>query len=144
MNHCDRSQQGSSAQSSISLNIMEPQHLLLHEFNEQLPAWVPVEHRQSPRLDSEAVVKVVSWNLDGLGPICAGVRASAAMEHLRLRFGEAPGHLVIMLQEVTSQSLRAMQEHPWVRRNFVLSNIEAPSSLYKHIPGETFIMRKME
>ena len=53
-------------------------------------------------------------------------RASAAMAHLKEVFGDPPLPLVIMLQEVDSQSLAAILTHSWIRDNFVLSNVEAP------------------
>ncbi len=57
-------------------------------------------------------------------------RASAAMAHLKEVFGDPPPPLVIMLQEVTSQSLAAILTDSWIRNYFVLSNVEAPHKYF--------------
>ena len=75
------------------------------------------------------LLRVVSWNLDFMAPGRAR-RASAAMAHLKEVFGDPPPPLVIMLQEVNSQSLAAILTHSWIRNNFVLSNVEAPQNYF--------------
>ena len=49
-----------------------------------------------------------------------------------------------MFQEVSFESLRVILESPWVRRNFILSNVRPPESVYKDIPGESFILSCVE
>ena len=56
-------------------------------------------------------------------------RTYAAMNHLKEIFGSSPPPLVIMLQEVTSESLAAILAHLWVRDNFLLSNVVAPQKI---------------
>ena len=76
-----------------------------------------------------SLLRVVSWNIDFMAPGRAS-RASAAMAHLKEVFGHPPPPLVIMLQEVHGQSLEAILSHSWIRDNFVLSNVEAPSRYF--------------
>lgn len=76
-----------------------------------------------------SLLRVVSWNIDFMAPGRAS-RASAAMAHLKEVFGDPPPPLVIMLQEVNSQSLAAILTHSWIRNNFVLSNVEAPQNYF--------------
>ena len=75
------------------------------------------------------LLRVVSWNIDFVTPGCTR-RASAAMTHLKEIFGDSPPPLVIMLQEVTNQSLAAILTHSWVRNNFALSDVEAPERYF--------------
>ena len=76
-----------------------------------------------------SLLRVVSWNIDFMAPGRAN-RAFAAMVHLKEVFGDPPPPLVIMLQEVDSQSLAAILTHSWIRNNFVLSNVEAPPKYF--------------
>lgn len=67
-------------------------------------------------------------NLDFSRPYPA-VRASAALAHIKHVFGGDPNRLVMMLQELRSESLQAVLEHEWVQQNFAVSNVEPPQSL---------------
>jgi hypothetical protein len=58
-------------------------------------------------------------------------RASAALGHLEEHFGTGPGNLIVMLEEVRHESLKAILENGWVQRNFVLTNAVSPNSLYR-------------
>jgi hypothetical protein len=49
-----------------------------------------------------------------------------------------------MLQEVCRESLQVIMENSWVQRNFVLSNVDPPESLYTNILGESFILKHLE
>ncbi|KAK3348938.1 Endonuclease/exonuclease/phosphatase, partial [Lasiosphaeria hispida] len=90
-------------------------------------------------------IKVVSWNLMGLERIAVEARTSAALDHLRERFGESPSHLIIMFQEVTSRVIRAIMDHPWAQRHFILSNIEGPVSRFHDTPGsDSFVLREID
>ncbi|KAL9607937.1 MAG: hypothetical protein Q9167_007198 [Letrouitia subvulpina] len=75
------------------------------------------------------LLRIVSWNINFMAPGSAR-RAFAIMSHLEEIFGDSPPSLVVMLQEVNSQSLAAILTHAWVRNNFVLSNIEAPQRYF--------------
>jgi tyrosyl-DNA phosphodiesterase 2 len=48
------------------------------------------------------------------------------MDHLEEIFGDPSSPLVVMLQEVHYESLSAILEHPWIRKNFALSNAHPP------------------
>lgn len=87
------------------------------------------------------MLNVVSWNIDGFRPGEA-TRANTALNHLRELFGTAPGQLVVMLQDVCIESLRAMLARPWIRQNFIVTNVKAPKSIYSEISGETFTSKE--
>lgn len=57
-------------------------------------------------------------------------RASAAMDYLKSLFGDPSPPMVIMLQEVRKESLSAIQEHPWIRENFMLSDLDPPGRYF--------------
>ncbi|MCJ1328810.1 hypothetical protein MMC10_005487 [Thelotrema lepadinum] len=71
-------------------------------------------------------------------------RASAALEHLRLLFGDTLRRQVIMLQEVLLESLQAILDNPWVQTNFAVSNVCPPNSLCTDVLGETFVMTRVD
>lgn len=71
-------------------------------------------------------------------------RASAALGHLNELFGELSGPLVVMFQEVRYESLQVIMNNAWVQRNFILLNVDPPASVYTDIPGESFILRKLD
>jgi tyrosyl-DNA phosphodiesterase 2 len=48
-----------------------------------------------------------------------------------------------MLQEVGRESLQVIMENSWVQRNFVLSNVDPPESIYTDIRGDSFILREL-
>lgn len=83
---------------------------------------------------------MVSWNICFHSPDPAA-RASAVADYLNTKFGETPGYLAIMLQEVRPESLQAVLQNTWIQRNFLLSNLHPPESLYTDIPGDHFTMR---
>ena len=49
----------------------------------------------------------------------------------------------MMFQEVCHESLQVMLQNPWMQRNFVLSNIIPPESVYTNIPGDSFMLRRV-
>lgn len=110
----------------------EPQALSPHIYNHDSSTWVVAGHG-SQALERGRVLKVVSWNLECFGLDPEG-RASAALTHLKHLFGEAPEDVVVMLQEIRPESLRAILEHAWVQQNFTLSNIDTPAP--------SFVMRE--
>ena len=71
-------------------------------------------------------------------------RALAAMTHLKDVFGDPPTPLVIMLQEVHSDSLVAILEHSWIKKNFTISNVDAPERYFtlimvsQHLQAESW------
>lgn len=107
---------------------IEPEHLVPHAYNSATSAWAPADDASNaPALQPGTVVRLVAWNIHAPGPAPA-VRASAAMSYLERTFGETPGHLVLMLQEVRPAALQAILDHDWVRRNFVVSDAQDPPS----------------
>jgi tyrosyl-DNA phosphodiesterase 2 len=77
-------------------------------------------------------------------------RACAAMDHLRDSFGPKPPPIAVLLQEVHAESLNGILEHPWVRNNFAVSNVEAPQRYFtimmvsKHIETEKWFRVPLE
>lgn len=120
-----------------------PLFLRPHIYHPQSSSWAALEDNTQEGLKRGSVLKIVSWNIDFCSPSPAA-RASAVLEHLRALFGEVPGNLVIMLQEVRRESLQAILENSWVQRNFVLTNVDPPESLYTNIAGEGFVLTQLE
>ncbi|ERF77113.1 hypothetical protein EPUS_08680 [Endocarpon pusillum Z07020] len=107
-------------------------------------SWVALEKTKVQEgLGRGKLLKVVSGNIECFGPGPAA-RASAALGHLTGLFGEEPGPLVVMLQEVQRESLQAIMDNSWVQRNFVLSNVEPPESIYTDTAGDSFVLRDIE
>ncbi len=71
-------------------------------------------------------------------------RALSAMTHLKDVFGDPPPPSVIMLQEVDSDSLAAILEHSWIKKNFAISNVDAPERYFtlimvsQHLQAESW------
>lgn len=71
-------------------------------------------------------------------------RALSAMTHLKDVFGDPPPPSVIMLQEVHSDSLAAILEHSWIKKNFAISDVDAPERYFtlimvsQHIQAESW------
>ena len=71
-------------------------------------------------------------------------RTFSAMSYLKERFGDPPHPLVIMLQELTCESLRAILAHQWVKDHFAISEIEAPQRYFtlmmvsRDVPAENW------
>jgi len=71
-------------------------------------------------------------------------RAFSAMAHLKDVFGDPPPPLVIMLQEVDCDSLAAILEHSWIKKNFAISNVDAPQRYFtlmmvsQHLQAESW------
>jgi hypothetical protein len=40
--------------------------------------------------------------------------------------------------------LQAILENSWVQRNFLLSNVDPPDSLYRNIPGNSFVLKRLD
>jgi hypothetical protein len=81
------------------------------------------------------MLKVVSWNLCWNTPDPQR-RVAAILCHLQDVFGTEPNRLVVMFQEARLESLQAIEENSWVQRNFILTDSDAPESIYKDIPGK--------
>lgn len=89
------------------------------------------------------MLKVVSWNI--CSPTAGHeVRVTAALEHIQGLFGNLQDPIVMMFQEVCHPSLQAILQNPWVQRNFILSNTMPPESVYTNIPGNSFILRRLD
>lgn len=107
-------------------NCPTPQLLIPSIYVPMTSSWRPFKSVSEQGVFCQgSLLRVVSWNIDFMAPGRAS-RASAAMAYLKEVFGDPPPPLVIMLQEVHSQSLEAIVSHSWIRNNFVLSNIEPP------------------
>ena len=89
-------------------------------------AWEPVSHTRPP-LRRGSTLTIASWKLDWSSPDPAA-RTLAALDHLEHVFGTEPEDLVIMLQEISTPAMRTMLESPWVRRNFLLSDMMPPET----------------
>ncbi len=126
------------AQAPIASKSLEP-----HAYCEDSSLWVSQEKLTQNSFQRGTTLKIVSWNIDLASPGPAE-RASAVMKHLKEHFGDAPESLVVMLQEVRHESLQAILENPWVRRNFAVSDVEAPQAMYKNILGESFLIEQSE
>jgi hypothetical protein len=96
-----------------------------------MASWLPAATTSTvPPLQPGAVIKLVSWNLDRVGPapLC---RALVAMSHLQGTFGNDAGPLVVMLQGLHPSSLQGILDHPWVRANFVVSDARPPADFVR-------------
>lgn len=120
-----------------------PQLLRPQIFHPQPSTWVALENNIGEGLERGEIVKVVSWNILWSKPDPAA-RTSAALGHLNELFGEVSRPLVVMLQEVRRESLQVILDNAWVQRNFILSDVDPPASLYTDIPGKSFIMRQLD
>lgn len=128
----------------VHQEVIPPHQLLSHSYCEKLSTWTPTKHASATQVPLNTVIKVVSWNIWGLYNIGIEDRINAAMRHLEQIFGQSPGHLVIMLQEVTKPVLDAIMRNLWVREYFQLSDVEGPSSQYEYVPGQSFILRQVK
>lgn len=119
-----------------------PQFLRPQIHHSQSSTWVGLENNIQG-LESGSVLKIVSWSLSwsSLGP---AARASVALGHLRGIFGEVQDPLVVMFQDVRRESLQAILENSWVQRNFLLSKVDPPDSLYRNIPGNSFVLKRLD
>ena len=105
--------------------ILNPHNYLPRRFS-----WRP--SRCSPgsgSLDPGRLLRIISWNIDFMAPD-RRKRALSAMTHLKDVFGDPPPPSVIMLQEVHSDSLAAILEHSWIKKNFAISNVDAPERYF--------------
>lgn len=114
-----------------------------HIYDTKSSVWLAPDQSDSGGLERGRLLKLASWNIDWSRPDPAA-RASAALGHLNELFGETPGHLVVMLQEVRQESLQVILGNPWVQRNFLVSNVTPPESVHTNIPGQSFIMRRLD
>ena len=111
-------------------NCSAPQLLIPSVYVPMTSSWRPFKSDAEQGVFCQgSLLRVVSWNIDFMAPGRPS-RASAAMAHLKEVFGDPPPPLVVMLQEVHSQSLEAILSHSWIRNNFVLSNVEAPDRYF--------------
>ncbi|KAI1424993.1 Endonuclease/exonuclease/phosphatase [Xylaria sp. FL1777] len=115
----------------------EFQPLLPHVYSQDSPTWEAADHiPRGLEFKRGSPVRVVSWNLNWLHPY-PRERVSAGLAHLRHTFGEAPSSLVVMLQEVRQEMVQVMLENPWVQQNFMLSNVEPPTTLFAEDPSSS-------
>ena len=79
-------------------------------------------------LPRNTLLKVVSWNIDFATP-APGERSAAALEYLERTFGEQPGQLAVILQEVCQESVKQILHARWVQQNFVVVGYDLPTPL---------------
>ncbi|KAF2421099.1 hypothetical protein EJ08DRAFT_523001 [Tothia fuscella] len=84
-------------------------------------------------LQSNTVLKIVSWNIDFSSPRPAE-RASAAMAHLQSILGEGAANLVVLLQEVCADPVEQIMQTRWVQKNFIPSGHIPPQITQGGIP----------
>lgn len=128
----DRTSFDCNSMSNVPLpkNCPAPQLLIPSIYEPMTFGWRPFKSVSDQGGFSQGrLLRIVSWNVDFMAPGRAR-RASSAMAHLKEIFGDPPPPLVIMLQEVHSQSLAAILAHSWIRQNFVLSNVDAPHNYF--------------
>jgi tyrosyl-DNA phosphodiesterase 2 len=102
--------------------------------------WEVLEKPIDKRLERGSVLKVVSWNID-MQQYWVEERTSAALKYLRDTFGVKTHSLVIMFQEVCTESLRIITENPWVQENFMLSNIHPPQDIFSENPDKSVTLK---
>lgn len=95
-------------------------------YHQESSIWRELTHT-SPELKRGSVLTIASWNLEWSSPD-PSARTYAALAHLKRIFDTEAENLIVMLQEITSPSLRVILEDQWVQHNFILSNITAPES----------------
>jgi hypothetical protein len=137
-------------QQNLSPQPLRPLELRPQIFSPELELWASFKNTESNhgtlrtgcihtlpkmginKLSRDRILKIVSWNLEFDAPD-PDSRATAAISHLESLFGSTPDDLVIMLQEVCSESYRAIHENSWVRQNFI--SCDASSSGMPDIPS---------
>lgn len=60
------------------------------------------------------MIRTVSWNIDSQAPL-QPQRAAAAIVHLKEVFGIQPPPLIIMLQEIQPDALKAILAGRWIK-----------------------------
>lgn len=119
---------------SIPLVEYEP-----HKYN-TVAEWVPIDNTASgPEQDTQD--RLLEYLLARPGVRNSCVRCTSASSAAIWGWAESSS-LVVMLQETCLLSLQAIMKSPWVQRNFFLSDMDEPESIYQEIPGDSFILRK--
>lgn len=83
--------------------------------------WRPFEYRAGDTWDRDHMIRVVSWNIDSQAP-SQPQRAAAAIVHLKEVFGNQPPPLIIMLQEIQPDALKAILADRWIKEHFLTSH----------------------
>ncbi|KAM6530112.1 hypothetical protein FALCPG4_008235 [Fusarium falciforme] len=113
-----------SSKAYIPHHLVQPQRVEPLVFHPRSAAWQPAT-AVNPGLSRGSVLTTASWNLNWSDPDPAA-RMLASLAHLEEILGAEPQNLAVMLQEVSPTSLRAILGHPWVQRNFILSDDKPP------------------
>lgn len=126
-----------------ALYLRRPQLLRPQSYNTLRSEWNTFAGFLTPLGSSlhNNILKIVTWNLGWRLPDPAK-RATAAMRHLESIFTKRPGLLVVMLQEVCLESLRALRNDQWVQENFVMTDSDLSKSIHDEVVGDSFIMRE--
>ncbi|KAF2177317.1 hypothetical protein K469DRAFT_697326 [Zopfia rhizophila CBS 207.26] len=107
-------------------------------YREQYSAWRELSSVQSHKdgrrgLQRNSLLRVVSWNIDFASP-GPTERVATAMEYLQTTFGDDPGQLAIVLQEVCQRSVQQILQTRWVQQNFIIAGHEPPRTFQAGIP----------
>jgi endonuclease/exonuclease/phosphatase family metal-dependent hydrolase len=90
---------------------------------------------QAEGLKRDSLLKIVSWNID-FGNPGPKVRVAALLHYLQRTFGNDPGELVVLLQEVSQLSAQQILQNQWVQENFIIVGHEAPRTFQAGIPRQ--------
>jgi hypothetical protein len=88
---------------------------------------------QAEGLKQNTLLKVVSWNINFSDPM-PKVRVATLMNYLQKTFGDDPGRLIILLQEVSEFSAQQVMRMQLVQDNFIVIGHEPPRTFQAGIP----------
>jgi tyrosyl-DNA phosphodiesterase 2 len=86
-------------------------------------------------LERESLLKVLTWNIDFSSP-APTVRVATLIHYLQQTFGNDPGELILLLQEVSHISAQQIMRMKWVQDNFIIIGHEAPRTFQAGIPRQ--------
>jgi tyrosyl-DNA phosphodiesterase 2 len=90
---------------------------------------------QAEGLKRDSLLKVVSWNTNFSNPM-PKMRVATLIHYLQKTFGNDPGKLVILLQEVSQLSAQQVMRIKWVQDNFIVIGHEPPRTFQAGIPRQ--------
>lgn len=114
----------SNCKAYIPHHLIQPDQIEPSIYHTRSSSWRSVPN-VNPELKRGSVLTTASWNLNWSDPDPAA-RTLAALDHLREICGAEAHSLVVMLQEVSPSSLRAILGYRWVQHNFILSDVKPP------------------
>ncbi|KAJ4112137.1 hypothetical protein NW768_011716 [Fusarium equiseti] len=103
----------------------ESQFLAPRTYDPQSSSWIP--HK-----NNDGVYKLgdilKNWESPPSASHLQTIRATAAIARLQTIFGQDPRSLVVMLLEISPESLDSIMKDDWAKENFILSDTEVPST----------------